>query len=95
MRGVALSQERFQFFFQNENDLMDILEKGVHTFNEWVIVLERWVENPPEDYLQHIPLWIQMRRIPVNHYTKKALTALGDIIGEVIVVAFDPSKPIT
>lgn len=31
----------------------------------------------------------------VKLYTKKALTALGDIIGEVIVVAFDPSKPIT
>ena len=38
-RGVALSQERFQFFFDFEHDLVEVLEKGVHTFNEWVIVI--------------------------------------------------------
>ncbi|XP_048623695.1 uncharacterized protein LOC125592522 [Brassica napus] len=95
VRGIALSQEYFQFIFKNEHDLMDVLEKGVQTFNEWVIVLERWVENPPEDYLQFIPLWVQMRNIPVNYYTTVALEALGDIVGKVKVVAFDPTKPIT
>ncbi|XP_056853412.1 uncharacterized protein LOC130502665 [Raphanus sativus] len=95
VRGVALSAERFQFFFQKEHDLLDVLEKGVQTCNEWVIVLERWVENPPEDYLQHVPIWVQISKIPVNHYTEKALTALGDIVGETMVVAYDPSKPIT
>lgn len=58
-------------------------------------MLDRWVENPPEDYLQFITVWVQIGNIPINHYTKKALTALGDIVGEMIVVAFDPSKPIT
>lgn len=95
VRGVALSSEQFQFIFDNEHDLLDVLEKGVQTFNEWVIVLERWVEISPEDYLQYIPLWVQISKIPVNFYTKKALYALGDIIGEVKMVAFDPSKPIT
>ena len=95
VRGIALSQERFQFIFKNEHDLMNVLEKGVQTFNEWVIVLERWVENLPEDYLQFIPLWVQMRNIPVNYYTTVALEALGDIVGKVKVVAFDPTKPIT
>lgn len=95
VRGVALSNERFQFIFDNEHELLDVLGKGVQTCNEWVIVLERWVENPPDDYLQHIPLWVQISKIPFNFYNKKALTELGDIIGEVKVVAFDPSKPIT
>ncbi|XP_009101982.1 uncharacterized protein LOC103828136 [Brassica rapa] len=95
IRGIALSEERFQFIFQNEHDLMDVLEKGVQTFNEWVIVMERWVENPPEDYLQYVNLWVQISKIPVNYYTEVALTALGDIVGKTIVVAFDPSKPIT
>lgn len=95
VRGIALSQERLQFIFQNEHDLIDVLEKGVHTFNEWVIVLERWVENPPEDYLQHVPIWVQISNIPVNCYTTEALTALGDIVGKTVVVAFDPTKPIT
>lgn len=57
-RGVALSKEKFQFIFDNEFDLLDVLDKEVHTFNEWTLVIERWVENPPKDYLQYIPLWV-------------------------------------
>ncbi|KAL0744170.1 hypothetical protein Bca4012_085683 [Brassica carinata] len=95
VRGVALSQERFQFIFKYEHDLVDVLERGVHTFEEWAIVLERWVETPPEDYLQYIPIWVQISNIPVDCYTTGALTALGDLVGKTILVAFDPTKPIT
>ncbi|XP_018443548.1 uncharacterized protein LOC108815442 [Raphanus sativus] len=93
VKGVALSKERFQFIFKYEHDLLDILNRGVHTFKLWPIVMERWVEKPPEDYLQHIMVWVQMRNIPVNHYTTKALWALGDFAGKVVEVAFDPEKP--
>ncbi|KAL0843728.1 hypothetical protein Bca101_016974 [Brassica carinata] len=92
-RGVALSEERFQFFFDHEHDLLDVLEKGVHTFNEWALVIERWVEEPPDDYLQYIPLWVRMSKIPTNYYTKEALMALGDLVGEVKELIFDPLKP--
>lgn len=43
VRGIALSRERFQFIFNSEYDLLDVLEKGVQTYNEWAMVLERWV----------------------------------------------------
>ncbi|XP_013617135.1 PREDICTED: uncharacterized protein LOC106323583 [Brassica oleracea var. oleracea] len=29
VRGIALSQERFQFIFDNEHDLVEVLEKGL------------------------------------------------------------------
>lgn len=67
----------------------------MHTFEEWVIVLERWVENPPADYLQYVPIWVQIRDIPVSCYTMAALTALGDLVGKKVLVAFDPTKPVT
>ena len=57
--------------------------------------MERWVENPPEDYIQYIPLWVRISKIPVNYYTTPALMTLGEMIGEVKVLAFDPMKPIT
>jgi len=34
VRGVALSQERFQFFFKSEDDLIEILKTGVWTQDE-------------------------------------------------------------
>ncbi|XP_010451660.1 PREDICTED: uncharacterized protein LOC104733809 [Camelina sativa] len=93
VRGVALSKERFQFFFNSEHDLIEVLEKGVHTFNEWTIVVDRWYESPPDNYLQFTPIWIQMWNLPINFYTKKALTALGEQINQVLEVAFDTEKP--
>lgn len=80
-RGVALSNERFQFIFRSEDDLVEILEKGVHTYNERTLVMEHWVENPPSDFLQYIPLWVRIRRIPMNHYIIPTITWLGEMVG--------------
>ncbi|XP_018453707.2 uncharacterized protein LOC108824826 [Raphanus sativus] len=51
------------------------------------------MENPPPDYLHFIKIWVQIRNIPLNHYTKEAITLIGEWLGEVKVVAFDPHKP--
>ena len=82
VKSVALSKERFQFIFTHEHDLQDVLDKGVHTSNLWPLVLERWVEKPPVDYLQYIYVWVQMRKILINYYTKKALFVLGEVLLE-------------
>ncbi|XP_009111952.1 uncharacterized protein LOC103837344 [Brassica rapa] len=92
VRGVALSKKRFQFIFKHEHDLIDILNRGVHTFDNWSIVLDRWMEKPPEDYLKFIMVWVQMRNIPVNHYTPETIEAMGEFAGHVVEVPFDPEK---
>ncbi|XP_018435877.1 uncharacterized protein At4g02000-like [Raphanus sativus] len=92
VRGVALSSTMFQFIFKYEHDLEEVMRKRVWTFNEWSIVIDRWMEKPPEDYLKYLLVWVQIRNIPVNHYTKEAIEAFGDFVGRVDVVAFDPSK---
>lgn len=38
---MALSKERFQFIFDHEHDLLDVLEKGVHTYNDWALAIDR------------------------------------------------------
>lgn len=50
------------------------------------------MENSPDDYLQFVPIWVQISQIPVNYYNIKALTTLGDLVGKTKVVDFDPSK---
>ncbi|XP_024004754.1 uncharacterized protein LOC112081926 [Eutrema salsugineum] len=91
-RGVALSKEKFQFIFSSENDLDEILMKGFQTFNEWGLAIKRWENTPPVDYLQFVLLWVQLRNILVNHYTVEAIMTFGDVVGQVIEVAFDPKK---
>ncbi|KAL1197166.1 hypothetical protein V5N11_002045 [Cardamine amara subsp. amara] len=92
VRGVALSKERFQFIFKHQHDMEAILDKGVHTYNEWAIAIERWIEKPPSDYLQYISVWVQIQNIPVNFYTYAAIMAFGELVGQVDVVALDPEK---
>lgn len=92
VRGVALTDERFQFIFNHAYDLEEVLEKGMQTYNEWGLAIDRWMENPPPDYLQHVPIWVQIKNIPVNHYTEAAITTIGELIGHVDTVAFDPTK---
>lgn len=54
--------------------------------------MEKWVERPLADYLQYIEVWIQIQNNLVNHYTLAAITNLGEFAGQVIEVAFDPTK---
>ncbi|XP_013617760.1 PREDICTED: uncharacterized protein LOC106324316 [Brassica oleracea var. oleracea] len=93
VRGITLTRERFQFIFNHAHDLEEILEKGFHTFDDWGLAVERWVEHPPPGFLQSVQIWMQIKNIPVNHYTKEAISELGGLIGHVIEVAFDPDKP--
>ena len=34
VRGVALTNEKFQFIFDSKHDLEEVLTKGVHSFND-------------------------------------------------------------
>ncbi|XP_013705054.1 uncharacterized protein LOC106408917 [Brassica napus] len=92
VKGIVLSKTTFQFVFKFEHDLEEVMRKRVWTFNEWSIVIDRWVEKPPEDYLKYLLVWVHIRNIPVNHCTAEAIEAFGDLIGRVDVVAFDPNK---
>ncbi|XP_023638859.1 uncharacterized protein At4g02000-like [Capsella rubella] len=92
-RGIALSNDQFQFIFDSETELQTVLNAGAWTFNDWSLTLERWVEKPPDDYLKVLPIWIWLRNIPVNHNTADTIKAIVAHIGQVTDVAFDPLKP--
>ena len=67
VQEVALSKDRFQFIFKYEEDLNEVLKTGVWTQDDWGVVMEKWVEDPPPDYLNFLPIWVRIRNIPVNH----------------------------
>ena len=69
VRGITLSRDHFQFIFNNEADLLEVLKTCVWTQDDWCVVMERWIEDPPLDYLGFLPVWIRLRNIPFNHYT--------------------------
>ncbi|CAA7056905.1 unnamed protein product [Microthlaspi erraticum] len=92
IRGVALTKERFQFFFKSEQDLLDVLEKGVQCSNEWAVAMKRWVNKEPATFLQFVAVWVQIRNLPVNHYTSQKIWDIGEVLGEVKEIAFDDTE---
>lgn len=92
VRGVALSRDRFQFVFKYEEDMNETMDKAVHTYNEWSMVIDKWMDPFPDDYLKFMMVWIHIRNIPVNYYTKQSIKFLRSIIGEVKEVDFDTPK---
>lgn len=92
VHGIALSRDRFQFIFKYEEDLLEILKTGVWTQDDWGVVMERWIEDPPPNYLMFLPIWIRLRNIPVNHYTRDTIKQIASRVGEVIEFPFDEDE---
>lgn len=86
------NRERFHFFFNCEEELVDILERGVQSHNFWVFAMERWVEKPVLDFLQFVPIWVQIRNLPVNNYRTQTILDIGAVLGVVTEIAFDDTK---
>ena len=92
VQEVALSKDRFQFIFKYEEDLNEVLKTGVWTQDDWGVVMEKWVEDPPPDYLNFLPIWVRIRNIPVNHYTRPTISFIASYVGKVIDFPFDEKE---
>ena len=92
VRGIALSRDHFQFIFNNEADLLEVLKTCVWTHDDWCVVMERWIEDPPLDYLGFLPVWIRLRNIPFNHYTQATIATIASRIGKIIEFPFEEEQ---
>ena len=42
---MVLSEKKFQFILKNKHDFLDVLEKEVHIFNEWIYQINLYKRN--------------------------------------------------
>lgn len=69
-----------------------MLKQGFWIFDDWGMVLERWVEVFSRFYFQIVAVWVRLRNISVNYFTAKTIDAIVDGIGYVEVIEFDSEK---
>ena len=60
VRGLNLGNGRFQFDFDNETNLLSVLNKRPCHFNQWSFALERWEPFTSESFPNTIPFWISV-----------------------------------
>ncbi|XP_024015972.1 uncharacterized protein LOC112089221 [Eutrema salsugineum] len=92
VRGIALSKESFQFIFERDTDIETVMKDGIWSFDDWSMVLDRWVENPPVNFLKTAPIWIRISKIPLYFCTLKTIDAIANKVGQVKEILFDPEK---
>ena len=54
----------------------------VWTQDDWGVVMQRWNEKPPSDYLMFLPILVRVRNIPVNYYTKETIKEIAVALGK-------------
>ncbi|CAA7059509.1 unnamed protein product [Microthlaspi erraticum] len=85
VRGFNLGNDRFQFDFDNEADLLKVLSKRPCHFNRWSFALEQWEPSTKEDFPNTIPFWITVRGVPMHYWNNNTFTEIGRVLGTIEV----------
>ncbi|KAF8051283.1 hypothetical protein N665_1754s0001 [Sinapis alba] len=81
VRGINLGNGRFQFDFDNESDLLSVLNKRPCHFNQWSFALERWEPFTCESFPNTIPFWISVTGVPVHFWNNKTFIEISKALG--------------
>ncbi|KAF7833137.1 cysteine desulfurase mitochondrial-like [Senna tora] len=84
-RGFRIKEIGPQFIFDSKDDANRILRKGPWLFRNSWIILRKWQEdlNSLEKGPNKVPIWIQMRGLPLHRITHSMARKVGSIIGKV------------
>ncbi|XP_048605116.1 uncharacterized protein LOC125582446 [Brassica napus] len=81
-RGTNLGNDRFQFDFDKEEDLLMVLNKRPCHFNHWIFALEHWEPSTSEDFPNIIPFWIKITRVPVHFWNDGTFNEIAKALGK-------------
>ncbi|KAL0867190.1 hypothetical protein Bca101_046308 [Brassica carinata] len=81
--GRDLGPLLFQFRFENEKDLLTILNKAPFHFKRWMILVQRWEPVVSDKFPAFLPFWIQINGLPLHYWSDEAIRAIGKELGKV------------
>ncbi|XP_056844259.1 uncharacterized protein LOC130496302 [Raphanus sativus] len=81
--GVDLGLGRFQFAFDLEEDITEVLKMEPFHFDYWMISLVRWRPVLEPNYPSKIIFWVRVLDIPLQFRAAETLQSVGEAIGVV------------
>lgn len=79
--GADLGNGLFQFQFELESDLLDVLEQRPYHYARWMVILQRWEPTVSPNFPSLIPFWVKVQGLPVHLWTEPIIRAIGEDIG--------------
>ncbi|KAL0733313.1 hypothetical protein Bca4012_009523 [Brassica carinata] len=81
--GSDLGLGRFQFSFDEEEDIVEVLKIGPFHFDSWMISLVRWKPVVEVNYPSKIIFWVYVLDIPLQFRAVQAFQSVGEALGKV------------
>lgn len=81
--GTDLGRGRFQFAFQTEEDIVEVLKMGPFHFDAWMISLVRWKPVVEANYPSKIIFWVYVLDIPLQFWAAQTFQSVGEALGKV------------
>lgn len=80
-QGADLGNGLFQFKFEREADLLQVLEKRPYHYNHWMVIVQRWEPTISPSFPCLIPFWIKVQGIPIHLWEEGTIENIGRDIG--------------
>ncbi|XP_010461431.1 PREDICTED: uncharacterized protein LOC104742154 [Camelina sativa] len=81
--GADLGQDTFQFNFEEEADLQEVLLNGPYHCDGWMISLVRWEPIVSDSYPLATSFWVKVGGIPMHLWELATLEAIGKKVGRI------------
>uniref|UniRef100_A0A1J3E2N4 DUF4283 domain-containing protein n=1 Tax=Noccaea caerulescens TaxID=107243 RepID=A0A1J3E2N4_NOCCA len=90
--GADLGMGRFQFDFDSEEDLNEVLKMEPYHFDYWMLSVVRWQPVVEANYPSAITFWVRMMGIPLHFWAEPTFRSIGEALGEVKAVDIDGGR---
>ncbi|ESQ50134.1 hypothetical protein EUTSA_v10002297mg, partial [Eutrema salsugineum] len=90
--GADLGLGRFQFDFDREEDIAEVMKMEPFHFDYWMLSLVRWTPVVDPNYPSAIKFWIRVIGVPLHFWADLTFRTIGKALGKVEAVNLDEGK---
>ena len=80
--GRALGLDKFQFRFESEYDLLQVLDKGPYHYKRWMLLLQRWEPIVADTFPSKISFNVRIHGIPLHFWSEGTIRTIGEQLGK-------------
>ncbi|VVB11474.1 unnamed protein product [Arabis nemorensis] len=84
VKGINMETGKFQFRFDQESDITQVLARRPYHFDGWFFALERWIPTSRIDFPSSIPMWIQIHNLPDCRCYEKGVVEIKEKLGDLM-----------
>lgn len=79
--GSDLGQHTFQFRFELEEDLLQVLAGRPYHYGRWMVVLQRWEPILSPSFPSQIPFWISLHGLSLHYWQDEMIYRIAHDLG--------------